>query len=275
MSPAAALGSAWQPTIWSPKTLHRICQNRCQTDLSRPGPTEPRPIAPSVSYLPHVFLIVPVGFIAGLLLALPFGPINLLGLQRAVERGFFGGMAAGIGIMLGDALIALCAALGVNTITGAIREYRGAIQLLGGLGLLAAGIKLYFVPKSIATHVDVAKASLRDYVWEIPTMFLLTVTNPAAVLGLMAIYAGVSSFVEVETVLDALTLVAAATGGSFVYWFVVSERIALVRHRLDEVQLGRINAVAGLVLIGFGGVLMAEIVLRWMVRWGMMQLFGG
>jgi threonine/homoserine/homoserine lactone efflux protein len=228
-----------------------------------------------VSYLTNAFLIIPVGFIAGLLLALPFGPINLLGLQRAVEGGFFGGMAAGLGIMLGDALIALFAALGVNTITGAIKEYRGLLQFLGGLALLGAGIKLYFVPKSIATHVDAAKASLRDYIWDIPTMFLLTITNPAAVLGLIAIYAGVGSFVGVETVLDALTMVAAIMGGSFVYWFVVSERIALVRHRLDEVQLGRINALAGLVLLGFGGLLIAESVLHTAVRWTLGHLFGG
>ncbi len=220
-------------------------------------------------------MIVPVGFIAGMLLALPFGPINLLGLQRAVEGGFFGGMAAGLGIMLGDALIALCAALGVHTISGAIREYRAALQLLGGLVMLVAGIKLYFAPKSITTRVDVAKATLRDYIWDIPTLFLLTITNPAAVLGLMSIYAGVSSFVEVESVLDALTLVASATGGSFVYWFVVSERIALVRHRFDEVQLGRINAIAGLVLLGFGALLIAKVVLGWMLRWGLAQLFGG
>jgi threonine/homoserine/homoserine lactone efflux protein len=228
-----------------------------------------------VSYLSNLFLIVPVGFIAGLLLALPFGPINLIGLQRAVERGFFGGMAAGIGIILGDAIVALCAALGVQTITGTIRAYRGAFQLMGGLALLAAGIKLYFAPKSIATHVEAAKASLRDYVWDIPYLCLLTITNPAAVLGLMAIYAGVSSFVEVDSIVDALLLVASAAGGSFVYWFVVSERIALVRHRLDEVQLGRINAIAGLVLLGFGALLIAEVALRVMVRWGLGHLLGG
>jgi threonine/homoserine/homoserine lactone efflux protein len=227
-----------------------------------------------VSHIPNLFLIVPVGVIAGLLLALPFGPINLLGLQRAVEGGFFGGMAAGIGIMLGDALIALFAALGVNAITGTIREYRGLIQVLGGLGLLGAGVKLYFVPKSIATHVEVAKGSLRDYAWDIPAMFLLTITNPGAVLGLLAIYAGLGTFVRVETVFDAFIMVASIMCGSFIYWFVVSERIAFVRHRLDEVQLGRINALAGLILIGFGALLIAEIVLRWTVLWGLAQLFG-
>jgi hypothetical protein len=63
-----------------------------------------------VAYIPNP-LIIPIGFIMGVLLAMPLGPVNLLGIQRAVQRGFFGGMAAGIGIMLGDGLIALGAAL--------------------------------------------------------------------------------------------------------------------------------------------------------------------
>ena len=70
-----------------------------------------------LAYIPNP-LIVPIGFLVGVLLALPIGPVNLLGLQRAVERGFFGGMAAGLGIMLGDGLIALCAAMGVNADDG-------------------------------------------------------------------------------------------------------------------------------------------------------------
>ena len=66
-----------------------------------------------MDFIPNPF-IIPVGVVMGLLLAMPFGPVNLLGIQRAVERGFFGGMAAGLGIMAGDGLIALGAALGVN-----------------------------------------------------------------------------------------------------------------------------------------------------------------
>ena len=37
----------------------------------------------------------------------------------------------------------------------------------------------------------------------------------------------------------------------------------------------RINALAGLILIGFGALLIAEILLRWAVLWGLSQLFGG
>lgn len=220
-----------------------------------------------MSYIPNLFLIVPVGVLMGLLLALPFGPVNLLGLQRAVERGFFGGMAAGLGIMLGDGLIALGAALGVNAISGAIRQYRTAVQIVGGLALLIAGIKLYFTPFVISTETQAESATLRDYIWDIPQMFFFTITNPGAVLGLIAIFGGVSSFVEVESHIDAFAMVAAIMGGSFLYWFVVSERIGRVRHRLDKVRLGQINRIAGLVLIGFGGILIGEMVVKRLRFW--------
>jgi threonine/homoserine/homoserine lactone efflux protein len=203
----------------------------------------------------------------GVLLAMPFGPVNVLGIQRAVERGFFGGMAAGLGIMLGDGLIALGAALGVNAITGAIREYRTAVQVVGGLALLGAGAKLYFTRPVFSTETQAEKATLWDYVWDIPQTFFLTITNPAAVLGLVIIFGGVSSFVEVNSHVDAFTMVAAIMGGSFCYWFVVSERISRIRHRIDAVQLGQINRIAGLVLIGFGCVLIGEMMVKRLRFW--------
>jgi len=230
---------------------------------SRPGWTR---YSTAVTYFPNP-LIIPVGLIAGVLLAMPFGPVNLLGIQRAVERGFFGGMAAGLGIMLGDGLIALGASMGVNAISGALRDYRTAIQILGGVTLLGAGIKLYLTRPTVIMDTQAEKATLWDYVWDIPQAFFLTITNPGAVLGLTAIFGGVSSFVEVESHIDALTMVAAIMGGSFCYWFVVSQRISQIRHRFDKVRLGQINRIAGLVLIAFGGVLIGEMVIKRLRFW--------
>jgi threonine/homoserine/homoserine lactone efflux protein len=207
-------------------------------------------------------LIIPVGMIVGLLIAMPVGPVNLLGLQRAVERGFFGGMAAGIGIMLGDGLIALGAALGVNAISGAIRQYRTAIQIIGGIALIGAGAKLYFTHPTFASKAQAEKATLRDYVWDIPQTFFLTITNPGAVLGLIAIFGGVSSFVEVDTYIDAFTMVAAIMGGSFLYWLVVSQLISGIRHLLDEQRMVMLARIAGLLLIGFGALLIGEMVIK-------------
>jgi threonine/homoserine/homoserine lactone efflux protein len=214
-----------------------------------------------MAYFPNP-LIVPIGLFVGVLLALPIGPVNLLGLQRAVERGFFGGMAAGLGIMLGDGIIALCAAMGVNAISGAIRNYRTLIQVVGGLALMFAGAKLYFTRPVFASAEEAAGATLLDYVWDIPQTFLLTITNPGAVLGLVAIFGGVSSFVEIEGYVDALLMVAAIMGGSFAYWLVVSRLISGIRHTLDEKRMSKLTKLAGLVLIGFGCLLIGEMVVK-------------
>ena len=66
-----------------------------------------------MTFLPNP-LIIPAGIMIGVLLAMPFGPVNLLCLQRALERGFWGGIAAGVGVVIGDGLIALFAALGAQ-----------------------------------------------------------------------------------------------------------------------------------------------------------------
>jgi threonine/homoserine/homoserine lactone efflux protein len=211
-------------------------------------------------------LLLPVGFVIGVLIALPIGPVNLLGLQRTVERGFLGGVAAGLGIMIGDALIALVAALGVNALSGAISDYRTAIQLIGGLALIGAGAKLLVVMPRFADVREVERSTFADYAWDVPQLFLLTVTNPGAVLGLVAIFGGVSSFMKVSSPVDALALVAAIASGSFCYWVTVSRLISSLRHRLDERRMARINRAAGLVLASFGAVLLCELVLEWFQR---------
>ena len=215
-----------------------------------------------MDFLPNP-LILPVGFIIGILVAAPVGPVNVLCIQRAIERGFWGGIAAGLGAMFGDGLIALCAALGVGQISGAVEYHRMTIQVLGGLVLIAFGLKLYRTRPRIVMAMGEGQAeTLRDFVWDIPQTFLLTITNPGAVLGLFAIFGGVSSFVEVDGYIEALAIVAAVMSGSLAWWVGLSHLIGRFRHRITGERLGLINQIAGLLLLGFGVLLVGEVVLK-------------
>ncbi len=209
-------------------------------------------------------LIIPVGAVIGILVAAPVGPVNVLCIQRAIERGFWGGVAAGMGAMMGDGLIALFASLGVGAISGVVQYYRSAIQVIGGLALAAFGIKLYLTEPRLVVPAgeDMHRESLKDFVWDIPQTFFLTITNPGAVLGLFAIFGGISSFVEVKSYVDALTMVAAVMGGSFAWWVGLSHMIGRIRHRLTGEKLKLVNRIAGIVLIGFGIVLVGEIAFK-------------
>jgi threonine/homoserine/homoserine lactone efflux protein len=215
-------------------------------------------------FLPNP-LIIPIGVIIGILVAAPVGPVNVLCIQRAIERGFWGGLAAGLGAMLGDGLIALCAALGVGAISGAVAYHRLTIEIVGGLVLVAFGLRLYFATPRFVPIVSgqEQKETLVDFVWDIPQTFFLTITNPGAVLGLFAIFGGVSTFVEVDGYIDALTIVAAVMAGSLAWWVGLSHLIARFRHLLSAPRLALINKVTGLLLLGFGGILVGEVILKW------------
>ena len=206
-------------------------------------------------------LIIPVGILIGILVAAPVGPVNVLCIQRAIERGFWGGLAAGIGATLGDGLIALFASLGVGAISGAIESHRSTIQVVGGVTLIAFGVRMYVAPPRLANIEAGAEAgaSLRDYAWDIPKTFFLTITNPGAVLGLFAIFGGVSTFVEVHSHVDALTMVASIMGGSLARWLTLSNLIGRLRHRFSATHLAYTNRIAGILLIGFGALLIGEL----------------
>lgn len=212
----------------------------------------------------NLVLIIPVGVLIGILVAAPVGPVNVLCVQRAIERGFWGGIAAGLGAVLGDGLIALCASLGVGAISSTVKYHRTVIQIIGGLALMGFGLKLYFTPPRIEAlnTADDANTSLKDFIWDIPQTFFLTITNPGAVLGLFAIFGGVSTFVEVATYLDAFVMVASVMGGSLLWWLALSNLIGRVRHRLNVDRLRQINRIAGIMLIGFGAILVGEMMIK-------------
>lgn len=205
-------------------------------------------------------LLIPVGLIVGVMVAAPIGPVNVLCIQRAVERGFWAGVAAGFGAVLGDGLIALSAALGVGAISGAVEQYRIVLQAIGGIALLTFGVLLYRTEPVLEAPAGTGQepAMLLANAWDIPKTALLTLTNPGAVLGMFAIFGGISTYVEVRSNVEALILVACIMAGSLCWWVVLSHFAGRLRHRLTSQALGRINRIAGLLLLVSGGILVAE-----------------
>lgn len=205
-------------------------------------------------------LVIPVGVAIGILVAAPVGPVNVMCIQRSLQRGFWGGVAAGAGAVLGDGLIAFSAAMGVGAISGVVKYYRTAIQLVGGIALLIFGLRLYVTAPQSFVGEDEARAPRPiDYFFDVSKSFFLTVTNPGAVLGLIAIFGGIGSFVELRGSIDALILVAAVATGSLGWWILLSGSIGWVQRRFDIQELSRINRVAGILLVAFGGLLIGEI----------------
>jgi len=203
------------------------------------------------------------GISIGVLMAAPIGPVNVLVIQRAVTGGFWAGLAAGLGAVLGDGLLAAIAAFSVTAISDVMSAYAGWIQLIGGLLLIGFGLALLFTKSALSIPLG-EKSHLLEHTGIIPQTFFLTVTNPGAILGMAAMIGGLGSLLGgLNTYPEALLLVAAVMGGSLLWWLGLSELIATIRHKLTEGRLKLINRIAGTVLIVFGLILLLDgIVLR-------------
>ena len=200
--------------------------------------------------------LVLAGLGIGLLVAAPIGPVKVLVIQRAVSRGFWGGLAAGLGAVIGDGLLAAIAALSVTAISDVMSAYAGWIQLIGGMLLVAFGLALLFTRPALTIPLG-QKSHLLDHAGIIPQTFFLTVTNPGAILGMAAMIGGLGSLIGgLNTYFEAMLLVAAVMGGSLLWWLGLSELIATIRHKLTEGRLKLINRIAGSVLIAFGLILL-------------------
>lgn len=212
---------------------------------------------------PHLIL---TGMMIGVIASAPVGPVNILCIQRTIEHGFFAGLAAGTGAVLGDGLFAFIAAWGITAISDVMLKERALLQIVGGAVLLAFGIKLFFTKPKLTDPRLRTGAAERDgfwaYIWAIPQTFFLTITNPGAMLGMFALVGGGGSALGGLSTTEAITFVISVMGGSLLWWFLIARIIASFRHKLDERRLRLINQAAAVVLGGFGIAVLGQQVFR-------------
>jgi len=198
-----------------------------------------------------------IGLGIGIAVAAPIGPINLMCIQRSLTHGFTAGLAVGIGAVLGDGTFALISAFGVTWVTDLVAGHSDWIAGIGGSLLLGIGVRT-MVARPMDRSSTPAPVAGTDAKWTatarlVGTTFVLTITNPATMLGFVAIFSGVGELVMAPgSYGSAALLVGAVMAGSLLWWVVVSRVVSLARSRFTQKGLSMINFTAGLVITGFG-----------------------
>ena len=193
------------------------------------------------------------GFGLGFLVAAQVGPIWLL-CVRSVLRGR---LLSGLGIGLGAALIdVVYAALGVAGVTQLLR----IPQIRLGLGLAGAGLLLAIGARTLWSAVRIRSgletpAEIISPGRAFRTAMVATASNPLTIVAWGAIFAAASTARIAHTTPAAATLLAAIGFGSLSWFAALSGAAALVRRRVGERGLCMADALSGLGIMGFGGVL--------------------
>jgi len=196
------------------------------------------------------------GFVFGLALAMPVGPIGLLCIRRSLADGFATGFATGLGAATADAGYGAVAAFGLTAVSGALLAWQTPMALAGGTLLLWLGLAglrdAYRPPESSRPAADKNRA--RSVLSAFLGTVVLTAGNPQTILTFVALFAGFGLGVgEDASWLDAFLLVLGVFAGSAAWWLVLAGGVAgLIRERLTPARLRIVNLAAGALITGFG-----------------------
>lgn len=193
------------------------------------------------------------GFGLGFAVAAQIGPISLL-CVRSVLRGRLG---VGLGISLGVAIVdSGYAGLGVAGVTQLLRlpQLRLTLGLAGAAILLTIGARTLWSAFRIRSGLETAEETV-SAARAVRTAVVATASNPLTILSWAAIFAAASTARVAHTTPAAVTLVAAIGCGSFTWYALLSVAAAVARRRVGPRALRIADALSGLGVIGFGGLL--------------------
>ena len=202
--------------------------------------------------------LILVGVAVGIVVAAPVGPVNVICIRTTLRHGALNGVLAGLGAALGDGVFALIAAFGITTVIQFIEHYAVILQIVGGLFLVGLGVRTY------RTHPHLDEVSVTEsssaFARVLGTTFALTITNPATMLGFIAIFGGIAGFAaEKSSYGHAAILVGAVAGGSLLWWLGLAQFVSLFRNRMNDHMLELVNQVSGVIIVLFGLAVLARV----------------
>ena len=192
---------------------------------------------------------VSIGFGLGFFVALQLGPMSLFLIRSTLRAGVRVGLAIGAGIALIDGVYAALGATGAAALLQ-LSWLRLALGLAGAVVLVGLGVRTFLSAFRVRAGLEV-----RDDVATPRRAFLTavaaTASNPATIVSWAAIFGAASTATSAAPV----PLVVGVALGSLTWVSGLSCIVAVVRRAAGPRTVRLADAIAGLGLATFGGVL--------------------
>ncbi|MCX6055413.1 MAG: LysE family transporter [Chloroflexi bacterium] len=188
------------------------------------------------------------GFLIGLSIAAPVGPIGVLCIRRTFAGGRTVGFVSGLGAASADAIYGCVAAFGLTFISNFLIDQQFWLRLIGGLFLCFLGIKTLLGEPSNQP----AAVKGRGLFSSLTSTFVLTLTNPMTILSFAAIFSGLGLAGNVQDYRSAGLLVLGVFLGSLFWWFLLSAGVSFLREKITVQGLRWVNRLSGMIILGFG-----------------------
>jgi threonine/homoserine/homoserine lactone efflux protein len=216
----------------------------------------------------YVLILISTGIVIGLIVAAPIGPVNLICIRRTLAYGNVNGFFSGLGAALGDGIFAIVTAFGLTAVSQWIEGYSTPLTLIGGLMLLGFGVHIFRSDVSLLRDAETdtqRESGNSSLVRTIASTFALTMTNPATLFGFTALFTGLGSLAGGRaTFIDAALMVLGVLTGSTIWWFMLTTFVGIFHRHIDTGVMRNINHVFGVLVTGFGAIVLGDVVMKWL-----------
>lgn len=195
-----------------------------------------------------MLIVLLKGFIIGLSIAMPIGPIAMLLIRNTLERGFKFGLAVGLGAALIEGFYSLIAASGFAIIAQLLNDYLIQIKLSSALLLIVLGI--FEIKNSSANSSKEIKIKQNGFAKTVILVALLTAANPMTIVYFTGVFAAISS-----NNFDFLKVILISIGaflGSISWTTFLSYSVSKMRHKISPKWVKIIRIISGLMICLFG-----------------------
>ena len=196
------------------------------------------------------------GFVIGMIIAVPVGPIGLLCVNRTLSRGPLYGLVSGLGVATADAVSGGVVALGLTFVSSFLIAKMIWLRLIGGIFLCYLGFKIFATEPKPQSMIDKENKNLLA---AYASTFLLTFSNPLTLLSFVAIYAGGGVEDLSAHRLLASVLTVGIFCGSASWWVVLSGGMPVVRVMFTHDGLRWVHRVSGAIIAGFGVIILLSL----------------
>lgn len=198
------------------------------------------------------------GVAIGLLTSAPMGPINMLCVQRTLNRGRWHGFVTGLGALSSDLIYGFVTLWGMSFAADFLTKNEMKLQFIGSVVLVLFGLSV-FKTNPLKGWTPTLVTDDTRYVRYFFSSFLLTFTNVAILFVFATLFARFSF----NPIVDGQSFLAAGILGiglgALIWWFFLSSFVSHIRKHFNRDGLKLLNRIVGIILmlIGVGGILMS------------------
>ena len=189
------------------------------------------------------------GFLVGIIISAPIGPVGALCIQRTMSYGRLSGILSGIGAAVGDSIFAVIAVFGLTFISGFLDEKEAWFRIAGGIILLYFGLRVYLSKQQDCSNQD----NEVNHFGTFGSALLLTISNPLVILSIIAVFAVLGIVNPTSSYPSTALLILGVFSGAVFLWIITCHILSNYRNRMGQRGVLLVNRITGLFILACSG----------------------